>query len=688
LRDHLLAQPRGPFARVVACVVLVVAAVGLPAADASAGVRGDFNGDGRGDLAIGVPGARTGAADDAGAVTILYGSSGLGLQIPGSQTLREGTAGVPDKGEPGDQFGAAMAAGDFDGDGSSDLAIGAPGKRVAGAAGAGRVTVLYGSRTLGLVPSGVQVLSEGGAGVPDASESGDHLGAALVTGDFDGDGRDDLAIGAPGESTGASRNTGTVILLFGSPRGLEAGDAQQLGIGAPAGGEQYGAALAAGDFDADARDDLVVGAPGTSGGSGGGGGTVDVLYGLQARLVGPAQELTGHAMASTGAFGFALSVGDFDADGSDDLAVGAPGAAKSGRVTVLYGSPGTGLVTTGPQVLSPGSGGVPGSNVPGDRFGAALAGGDFDGNGHSDLAIGVPGETIGGAQAAGQVTVLYGGAARLQTSAADTFSQTPAGTQSHSEPGDVFASALSAADFNDDGDSDLAIGAPGENTNSSSPTGPAAAGQITVLYGHRTGLSTAAAQKFSREDHGLGAPGQAGDRFGSAFPPSAAPTHTVPSPVARLPPAPPTPPASPGAATADASTPPIPETAPSIDRTSRSPAAPTATQADIAAVSLPRHVSTATLHRRGLHVTLRITPWRGSSARVVRMEVIRVGAQNRHRLIDTEYQPARSPGALTLTLHWPRRQHFPRPGHYQLGTAVGTSRSHLRKTVTVNFTVT
>ena len=104
----------------------------VPTGSAGA-AKGDFNGDGFGDLAIGIPGEDVGGDQDAGAVTIIYGSTN-GLTaiatatVPASQFWSQDTTGILDSAEPGDSFGSALAAGDFDDDGFSDLAIGVPGE--------------------------------------------------------------------------------------------------------------------------------------------------------------------------------------------------------------------------------------------------------------------------------------------------------------------------------------------------------------------------------------------------------------------------------------------------------------------------------------------------------------------------------------------------------------------------------
>ena len=125
-----------------------------PQSDGS--VRGDFNGDGIGDLAVGAPGEDIGAIVDAGVVHVMNGSA-AGLTATGSQYWNQNSAGIADAVETGDGFGSTLTAGDFNGDGRDDLAIGAPAEDVGATVDAGVVHVLYGSAA-GLTATGIAVL--------------------------------------------------------------------------------------------------------------------------------------------------------------------------------------------------------------------------------------------------------------------------------------------------------------------------------------------------------------------------------------------------------------------------------------------------------------------------------------------------------------------------------------------------
>ena len=110
-----------------------------------------------------------------------------------------------------------MAAGDFNGDGFADLAIGASGEALGTVGEAGVVHILYGSAK-GLTAQGNQVFHQDSPGVQETAEGSDVFGCALTTGDFNGDGFVDLAIGAPGEALGSIGSAGIVHILYGSAK--------------------------------------------------------------------------------------------------------------------------------------------------------------------------------------------------------------------------------------------------------------------------------------------------------------------------------------------------------------------------------------------------------------------------------------------------------------------------------------
>ena len=452
----------------------------------------DFNNDGYADLAIGAPDETVDGVAGTGSVTVLYGGP-AGLTGADADHWHQDAPGVQGVAEAADHFGAALAWGDFDGDGYDDLAIGAPGEDVDEFFDAGIVHVLFGS-TNGLTASGDQLLrldDPGMAGDPGYSS---HYGAALAAGNFNGapGGYDDLVIGMPGATVyGWTIDAGMVHVMYGGPSGLStSGDVIWNQATASPGqvvewGDGFGTALAVGHFDDDLFADLAIGTPLEDGLAGIDSGLVQVLYG-SAQGLQPAsselwhQDMPGILDAAEGsdAFGGALAAGDFNGDAYDDLAVGvtgedlAGGMVNAGAVTVIYGAA-AGLSSTGNELLVQGSG-LNGVAEAGDQTGFALASGDFDGDGYEELAVGAPYEHVGDIQA-GAVFVARGHAGGLWNGS--EYNLLP-GLGSDVGQHDRFGKALGAGDFDGDGQMDLAIGTPNEDVGASQSTG-----EVEVFYG-------------------------------------------------------------------------------------------------------------------------------------------------------------------------------------------------------------
>ena len=222
---------------------------------------GDFDGDGFWDLAIGVPFEDVQGQIDAGAVNVLRGSAS-GLVSLNDVFLHQDTDGVDNVAEPNDNFGAAVAAGDFNGDGFVDLAVGIPGESYSGTVHAGAVAVLRGSAT-GLNGINDQFFVAGNSKLPGSARANARFGASLAAADFTGNGKSDLAIGTPGDLVAGKNSAGSVTHLKGLAAGLTTKRAKRFteaspGLeGEPFGNDQFGATLRAGNFDGDNDWDLA-----------------------------------------------------------------------------------------------------------------------------------------------------------------------------------------------------------------------------------------------------------------------------------------------------------------------------------------------------------------------------------------------------------------------------------------------
>jgi len=317
---------------------------------------GDFNNDDYDDLAIGAPEEDVNGENDAGAVNIIYGSKD-GLTDIDNQIWHQDIDGIRGVSEYDDHFGYSLAVGDFDNDDYDDLAIGVPKENIGGDDDAGAVNIIYGSDS-GLTDRD-QLWDRDSDGINGATKYDDHFGHSLAVGDFNNDDYDDLAIGAPKDDIGSDDDAGAVNIIYGSEDGLtksgdQLWDRDSDGInGATKYDDHFGYSLAVGDFNNDDYDDLAIGAPEDDVNGENDAGAVNIIYGSKDGLTKSGDQLwdqdvlgiIGDGSEEGDRFGHSLTVGDFNNDGIDDLAIGVPEEEYSGSdddvgaVNIIYGFP-------------------------------------------------------------------------------------------------------------------------------------------------------------------------------------------------------------------------------------------------------------------------------------------------------------------------------------------------------------
>lgn len=343
---------------------------------------GDINGDGYADIVIGNPNYTN--SGNGGEARIYYGTP------TGPDTINYVTLAEPSNGS---LFGAAVSsATDLNGDHYADIVIGAPkykvGNEVRGAA-----FVYYGAAT-GLITT-PKIL-------PGKSNNASMGAAVAGLGDSNGDGFDDLIVGAPTTNT-AAVESGVAWIYYGSANGVDNSTTYFKNDNAYA---HFGASVAAaGDVNGDALLDAVIGIPGHGLSKSG---AVAVYHGQPGGFQETLKSFY-YGSGTNAAFGTSVSgAGDLNGDGYSDVVVGSPGyyspATQFGGFDVLpgnyWGASGTGTVTSwyarGAAVM--------------DQMGTSVSGaGDVNGDGFSDIIVGIPRFDTPTAQDAGRIRTCFGG---------------------------------------------------------------------------------------------------------------------------------------------------------------------------------------------------------------------------------------------------------------------------------------
>ncbi len=463
---------------------------GIAAADSS-GVSvssaGDFNGDGYDDVLIGARLADPGGSSAAGESYVVFGGA---TQVQAVDLDSLGAAGVKIFGDAAnDSSGFSVSgAGDVNGDGFDDLIIGAWGADPPGTSRAGKSYVVFGEATPPLI---INLGALGARGITISGIStNDYSGYSVSgAGDINGDGYDDVLIGAHKVNVGSETDAGESYLVFGQANPPQSLDLSALGTaGIKISGEDAGdlsgiSVSSAGDFNGDGFDDMLIGADAADP-NGTASGESYVVFGkvlplnINLAFLGAAGVKVLGIAAQDQSGRSVSSAGDVNGDGFDDLLIGASAAdSSSGESYVVFGKA---IPPVTIHLSTLGAGGITITGIAaGDQSGRSVSSaGDVNGDGYDDLLIGAWAADPGAIVNAGESYVIFGEAAPPQTISLSTASTVGINIVGISANDNSGYSVSGAGDVNGDGFDDLLIGAKGAD-----PGGESGAGESYVVFG-------------------------------------------------------------------------------------------------------------------------------------------------------------------------------------------------------------
>ena len=404
---------------------------------------GDVNGDGIGDIIIGAYRDDDGGSN-AGAAYVVFG--------PVSGTMSAGAADAKIRGESADDMAGARVAGvgDMNNDGYDDVAIGVIGDD-AGGANAGAAYLVYGPM------SGSFSMASADAEITGAA-AGDLFGEVAWIGDVSGDGYDDVMVGSQYSSAGGPLAGSAYIIHGPLNSDISASAADAVITGETFFDESASSNWGAGDVNGDGINDLLIGARNNDEGGNNAGAAYVVLGPVTSdlSLAAADSEFTGESAEAQIGWGVSIStLGDTNNDGYDDIGVGAKFDSDNGQwagaVYAIFGPPASGTSSLGSsdaKLMGEAARDFTGDSVHGP--------GDVDGDGFDDLLVG-SGYNDGGALNAGAVYLVRGpfsGTQSLSTAAEARFTGSGIGDRLRGHgagdvDGDGRADVLVSAQLND-----------------------------------------------------------------------------------------------------------------------------------------------------------------------------------------------------------------------------------------------
>ena len=476
---------------------------------------GDVNGDGLDDFIIGARQADPNGADSGAAYVVFGRKDGRNIEL---SDIEAGIGGFVIRGvSAGDNAGASTHGGsDVNGDGLADIVVGArhddPNGNNSGAA-----FVVFGKKDTTAVELSAIEAGTGGF-VINGANAGDIAGnKAVLTGDVNGDGIDDILVSAQGDGSNGA-NAGAIYVVFGKTNttavelsAVAAGAGGFIIKGASA-GDEAGWVSHAGDINGDGYFDVALSAYGADPGGRADSGSVYVVFGKSD--VG-AVELSNidagnggyaiHGIAAGDRAGWGVDGGtDVNGDSLADLVIGAAeaynGADRTGAAYVVYGKKTTDSIEL--SDVAAGNGGFVLKGLgDGDQTAAVSVGGDFNGDGLGDIVVGARrNDTLG--VNAGAAFVVFGSKSGGSIELA-TLDESGRGFSLFGlSAGDYLGSAVNfAGDLNGDGYDDVLMGA-----RNADPGGRIDAGTTYIVYGvGRVGILNSALEEVSTAQAKLGA---------------------------------------------------------------------------------------------------------------------------------------------------------------------------------------